>query len=64
MQHVRRDHLAEKLSGSQQMLLPDNFVERARTHPIGQWLTKRGARGKQTLRRIGLAPCHFQKVSQ
>ncbi len=64
MQHVRRDHLAEELSRTQQMLLADNFVERARPHPIRQRLAERSARWKQTLRRIGLAPCHFQKVSQ
>ena len=64
MQHVRRDHLAEKLSRRQQMLLADNFVERARPHPIRQRLAERRARRKQTLRRISLAPCHFQEVSQ
>ncbi len=50
MQHVRRNHLAEKLSRTQQMLLADNFVERARTHPIGQRLAQRRARWKETLR--------------
>jgi hypothetical protein len=64
MQHVRRDHLVQELPRTQQMLLADDFVERARTHPIRQRLTEGGARWKETLRRIGLAACHFQQVSQ
>ncbi len=59
MEHVGRDHLAEKFSRPQQMLLADNLVERARTHAIRQRLAQRSARWKQTLRRIGLAPWHF-----
>jgi hypothetical protein len=41
------------------MFLADNFVERARTYPIRQRLAEGGARWKQTIRRIGFAPCHF-----
>ena len=59
MKHVRRHHVAQELSRTQQMLLADDFVERARTHPIGQRLAERRARWEQTIRRIGLAPCHF-----
>ncbi len=59
MKHLRRHHLAQELSRTQQMLLADNFVERARTHPIRQRLAERRARWKQTIRRIGFAPCHF-----
>ena len=59
MQHVRRDHLAKKFSRTEQMLLAHDFVERARTHPIRQWLAEGSARRKQTIRGIGLAPCHF-----
>ena len=49
MEHVGRDHLAEKFSRPEQMLLADNLVEGARTHAIRQWLAQRSARWKQTL---------------
>ena len=41
MQHMRGDHLAQELSGTQQMLLANNLVERPRTHPIRQRLAER-----------------------
>src|SRR5260370_468837 len=58
VQDLRRDHLAEELSGSQQMLLADDFVEPPRTNPICQRLAERSARWKQTLRGIAFAPWH------
>src|ERR1700731_258669 len=58
MQRARRDDLAEQLAGAEQMLLADDLVERARTHPIGERLGHQLPRAKESLIVVGLAPCH------
>jgi hypothetical protein len=57
------DHLAEQLAGAEQMFLADDFVERARTHPIGQRLRHRVSRPEESIIVVGLAPCHCEDVS-
>jgi hypothetical protein len=41
------------------MLLADDFIEAARTHPVRERLTDRRALGEEILRGIGFAPWHF-----
>ena len=44
LQEVAFDRFAQRLAGRQQLLLADEFVERPRPHPLGQWRTRgRGA---------------------
>ena len=62
MERAGRDHLAEQLAWTEQMFLADDFVERARTHPIGQRLRHRMPRPEESIIVVGLAPCHCEDV--
>ena len=62
MERAGRDHLAEQLAWAEQMFLADDFVERARTHPIGQRLRHRMPRPEESIIVVGLAPCHCVDV--
>ena len=63
MESAGRDHLAEQLARAEQMLLADDLVERARTHPIGERLCHRLPRAKESVIVVGLTPCHSNDAS-
>jgi hypothetical protein len=43
MQAMRRDHLAQELSRTKQVLLADYFFQPRGPHPVGQRLVQRGS---------------------
>ena len=61
---MRRHHQGQQLSGTQQMVLADDFIESRRTNPVGQRLSSRrpSDRSKETVL-CGAALCHWLEPS-